>query len=76
MFSACQSPSKCKCTGWKLPDEHIDKNVEANFNPKVTELCRNADCRHQLSKYCKFIMWIVSINLIIVHRRNAYCSSK
>lgn len=50
MYSACQG-NKCRCTGWKTPQENRHRDVEVNYCPDFTEECRNASCGHTLEDH-------------------------
>lgn len=50
MYSACQSP-KCRCTGWKTPQENRNRDIETNYQPETTEPCRAPNCGHSLQDH-------------------------
>lgn len=50
MYSACQG-SKCRCTGWKTPQENRHRDVEVNYCPDFNEECRNTSCGHPLDQH-------------------------
>ncbi|CAD7089064.1 unnamed protein product [Hermetia illucens] len=62
MYSACQAET-CLCTGWKIPQEHRNKDVEGSYCPDFSEECRFDQCKHTLDMHISHVRDITSEQL-------------